>query len=184
VGVLDDTFTHQLAHSGRVRRYHTWAVHHQQTVGEHCWQVSRVYTAIFGRPEADVAHYIAHHDSAELVVGDPPFPIKARNPILKAAYDSLETIALQELGVALPALSPRERARVKLCDLVEMHEFGLLEVEMGNRHAREVVDNTLAAIHKIIGAPGPANTPDALDNSAVAIYLGKVRSHHLRIMAR
>ena len=171
----DDHYTHQLSHAGRVRRYHTWAVHHQQTVGEHSWQVARVYTAIFGVPTAEVAHYVAHHDSAELIVGDPPFPVKATTPALKAAYDSLEWIAVQELGLKLPQLDERERRRVKVCDLVEMMEFGMCELEMGNRHAAAIVRNTGAALGTVPIYPE--------DVRALESYVEVVRARHSRIMS-
>lgn len=130
--------------AGQVKRYACWPTLTTQTTGEHSWQVLRIYIEIFGPPSPDVTVYIVHHDSAELVVGDPPFPLKAQNADLKQIYDRLEDAAMMEMrGEALPVLSDEERARVKICDLLEMWEFGLQERMMGNRYAQPIIDDTL-----------------------------------------
>lgn len=142
-----DDYTDVHRHAGRVKRYHTWAVHHQQTVGEHSWQVARVYRALWVTPDDDgmsvvVYRYILDHDTAELVVGDPPFPVKANDPTLKASYDRLETAGLTKIGVSLPHLAPKFLAMIKIADLVEMMEFGMTEREMGNLLAVPIVVRT------------------------------------------
>ncbi len=137
--------------AGQVKRYATWPVIHQQSTGEHSWQVLRIYIEIFGAPSPEVCVYIVHHDSAELAVGDPPFPLKSQNADLKKIYDRLEVGALMEMrGEALPDLSSDERMKIKVCDLLEMWEFGQQELRMGNRYAQPIVDDTIAAANKII----------------------------------
>lgn len=140
--------------AGQVKRYATWPVLHQQSTGEHSWQVLRIYIEIFGAPSPEVTTYIVHHDSAELKVGDPPFPLKANNPDLKAIYDRLEDEAMLEMrGEALPGLPPEEKTRIKICDLLEMWEFGEQEQMMGNRYAEPIIDDTLKTVRNMIGAP-------------------------------
>lgn len=137
--------------AGQVKRYSTWPVLHTQSTGEHSWQVLRIYIEIFGAPSPDVTIYIVHHDSAELVVGDPPFPLKSKNQDLKDIYDRLEADAIQEMrGECLPVLSSDERTMVKVCDLLEMWEFGQQELRMGNSYAQPIVDDTRTAVNKII----------------------------------
>lgn len=143
--VTDDAY-----HAGRVKRYHTWAVHHQQTVGEHCWQVALVYEQIWGAPSAEVERWIRHHDTTELVVGDPPFPVKANSPALKAEYDRMEQGAQDRLGIVVMELNDRDRARVKVCDLLEMMRFGMMEREMGNLLAVPIVVRTAAAAMNLV----------------------------------
>jgi hypothetical protein len=117
--------------------------------------VLRIYIEIFGAPIPDVTTYIVHHDSAELAVGDPPFPLKARNPDLKVIYDRLEDAAMLEMrGEALPVLSHAEKARIKICDLLEMWEFGLQERMMGNRYAQPIVEDTRRTVIDMINASG------------------------------
>jgi hypothetical protein len=139
--------------AGQVRRYHTWPVLHQQTVGEHSWQILRIYWQVFGPPPPEVTTYILWHDAGELVVGDPPFPVKAHSPILKAEYDRLEHMAVLTMGgpdldAVVEALS-YWRARIKAADLLEMAEFGAHELALGNTYGRPIVDDTLEAVRRI-----------------------------------
>ena len=141
--------------AGQVARYSTWPTLTQQSTGEHSWQVLRVYIEIFGAPPPEVTEYIVHHDSAELVVGDPPFPMKAENPDLKEIYERLELRAIVEMrGAKLPVLTTEQAVRVKLCDLLEMWEFGLHEERMGNRYAAPIISDTHAAIWGILNTRG------------------------------
>lgn len=128
--------------AGQVTRYHTWPVHHRQTVGEHTWQVMRIYYQIFGPPSALVFTKLIWDDAGELVTGDLPFPIKARNPGLKAIMDSLEEQAVEGMGGnPRPGVSDVEKRRVKTCDLIDMLEYGLHELDLGNKYAQPIVDD-------------------------------------------
>lgn len=153
-------------------RYHTWPVIRQQSIGEHTWQCLRLYREVWGPLPTAVADYLLYHDAGELVVGDPPFPLKAQNPELKEIYDGLEKKALAGMGGALPPLYPEEKLRVKFVDLLEMFEFGLTEMEMGNRLAEPIVVGTKDALcHQLERMP--------LQDSAVgAAYVRKVEEFY------
>jgi 5'-deoxynucleotidase YfbR-like HD superfamily hydrolase len=170
-----DFYTSEVSNAGRVVRYHTWATVHKQTVGEACWQVALVYERIFGPPSAEVERYIRHHDTAELVVGDPPFPVKARNTMLKDEYDRLEVGALVMLGISLPVLTPKERSRVKVADLLEMMVFGMFEVQMGNKHAVPIVERTEVAATEVA-----KQIPEDLE--AVRRFVDDQWSRHRRVL--
>lgn len=126
--------------AGQVRRYHTWPQHHHQTNGEHTWQVMRLLVMIFGTPRAEVLVYAVKHDMAEIKVGDPPYPIKAHNPALKAEMDRLEGAHFEAVGIQLPDLTPEEKVLFKFCDLLDCVEHARYELLMGNRHMRGVFD--------------------------------------------
>lgn len=133
--------------AGQVRRYHTHPVLRQQTVAEHSWQVARVFRELF--PEAwciEVADWIHQHDVPEIGTGDPPFPLKARYPELKAIYMEIESEVSESLGLVWPELTPRQRLLIKICDLLEMWEFGQEEMMMGNRYAEPIVRGTASAV--------------------------------------
>lgn len=137
--------------AGRVERYHTWPTICHQTVGEHTWQILRLYCQIFGPPAPAVTEAIVWHDAGELVTGDPPFPVKARNPVLKAEFDRIEAEAVVAMGGVTPHLYDGEdRVRIKCCELLEMHEYGRHEVLMGNRYAEPIVEDTLAALEELV----------------------------------
>src|ERR1043166_2928788 len=92
--------------AGQVTRYHTWPVHRQQSVGEHTWQVLRIYQQIWGSVEPEVTNYILWHDAGELVTGDPPFPFKRENPQFKESYRLAEGRAVHNMGGYVQWLRP------------------------------------------------------------------------------
>jgi 5'-deoxynucleotidase YfbR-like HD superfamily hydrolase len=131
--------------AARVKRYHSWPTHHQQTVGEHSARVATIYVEVFGLPRAEVLYRILHHDSGELFAGDPPFPVKQKYPHYKRGHSDAEEEGLRQLSVELPELAEWELWRVKVADLLEMHEFGVVEMDMGNRYAEPIVCDTRQA---------------------------------------
>ena len=130
--------------SGQVMRYHTWPTLTQQSTGEHSWQVLRIYTEMFGPPSSAVAVYILYHDSGELHTGDLPFPAKRNSSVLKEECTRIEEAAIRKMtGGSMPELTREEGLKVKICDLVEMNEFGAHEVRLGNQYAVPIVEDTL-----------------------------------------
>lgn len=161
-----------LRHAGGVKRYHTWPTTQTQTVADHTYHVIRIYSEIFGPPSWDVLHYLIYHDSPEVVSGDPPFPIKRDNPDLKAAYDKLDDKFYEEMFGGNPAehLSHVERVRAKVADLLEMWEFGMVDLRMGNTYADLIVTRTLAGALSL--AEQKLSTEDT---SSICEYVEKSR---------
>ena len=139
--------------AGQVERYHTWPVHREQSTGEHTWQVMRIWWQIWGPLSAWESTYLLWHDAGELVTGDLPFPVKSLNPKLKHTLDLLEAEAVEAMG-GPPSrrleLSVVDVRRAKVCDLLEMWEFGLAEQGMGNSYAQPIVEDTLKAARKLL----------------------------------
>lgn len=137
---------------GEVHRYHTWPTIRTQTVADHTFNVIRIYWHLFGSVPAEVTAYLIFHDIPEMVVGDPPHPIKLHNPPLKAIYDDLEGAALAEMlgeGEAMDVLTSvtdEERVRMKACDLLEMAEFAAIEIGLGNKFANAIIVKVFAAL--------------------------------------
>lgn len=142
---LSITTSQRLA--GSVLRYHTWPTLQQQTVADHSFHVLRIYAAMFGPPPEEVTWYILWHDLGEIATGDIPFPVKSQNWELKDTLDNLERDACESMGKPETGLltDHTQRRRIKICDLIEMHEFGRVEVAMGNTLAQPVVDDTYQA---------------------------------------
>jgi hypothetical protein len=157
--------------AGQVIRFHTWPVHHRQTVGEHTWQVMRIYYQIWGPLPTELTTYFIWHDAGELFTGDIPFPVKRDNPDLKRIMDVLEDIAVEAMLGGKPhnRLANGLQLRAKACDLIDMHEAGMAEVIMGNQFAQPIVDDTFAALEKLPLSPE--------DGNAVFKYLAKERIH-------
>jgi hypothetical protein len=136
--------------AGQVKRYHTWPVHREQSVGEHTWQLMRIWLQIFGELLPIETKQLLWHDAGELVTGDPPFPIKAQNPSLKELYEVLDRDALVRMsaGPQIPK-TVQTKVRAKVCDLVEMYEFGVIELLMGNRLAQPIIKDTHDAVLRL-----------------------------------
>lgn len=127
--------------AGEVKRYHTWPCLQVQTVASHTWHVMRIYWQLFGPMPPVVSTHLLWHDAGELRAGDLPFPVKANNPKLKAEIERLELDTLAGMQVKLPPLSEREKVRCKLCDLLEMYDFGLVERALGNSMSAPIIDD-------------------------------------------
>jgi hypothetical protein len=140
---------HNPRYAGSVMRYHTWMTHQRQTVGEHTWQCLRIWDEIWGPPNAYITTYFIWHDAGELVTGDLPFPVKANNDILKHTMNTLETEAVKNMGGMFPNITAEEKLRAKACDLIDMHEFGRVELLMGNQFAHPIIADTFAALEKL-----------------------------------
>lgn len=134
-----------------VKRYHTWPTIQQQTVADHTCQLLRIYAEIFGPPEAEVTMYILEHDMEELHTGDLPYPVKVRYPGVREALRPVEEDARHMLGTSKRQLWEELHKRVKVCDLLEMHEFGQVEVALGNRLAEPIVTHTGSAAIELAG---------------------------------
>jgi 5'-deoxynucleotidase YfbR-like HD superfamily hydrolase len=115
----------------------------EQTVGHHCWRVTCIFVEVFGLPRAEVLYYCLHHDSGELYAGDLPYGIKKQIPELKEGMEKAEGIGLKQLELRLPELTKAERIQVKLCDLLEMHETGEHELNLGNKYAEAIMKDTM-----------------------------------------
>lgn len=133
--------------AGCVLRYHTWPHVRSQSNAEHSWQVARLLLAIWPDAPRNVIVYCLTHDVGEVGTGDAPFPIKRDNPDLKKIMDRIEKST--HLGMCIPwnlphpgALSALEAIVFKIADMLDMWEWGLQEIMLGNRFADLAVQRT------------------------------------------
>lgn len=136
--------------AGEVERYHTWPVHRRQSVGEHTWQIMRIYFQIWGPLPSHIPTFMIWHDAGELVTGDLPFPIKKRNVELGNVMSELEAKAVRAMvGASFEGIvTEYELDRIKVCDLIEMWEFGVVESSLGNQMAQPIIDDIKVALHQ------------------------------------
>jgi 5'-deoxynucleotidase YfbR-like HD superfamily hydrolase len=139
-----------IAMAGRVNRYHTWPVIRPQSVGEHTHRVMLIYLQLFGIPRAEVLVYILQHDLGEIFAGDTPFYAKRKVPALKEAVNVAEIEGLDKLGLCQPALTPEEWKQFKIADLLEMYEYGQIELRMGNQYGDIVSRNIIVALEDML----------------------------------
>jgi len=121
--------------AGQVVRWHTWPTLRKPNVAEHQCRVAQIYCEVFGIPRAEVLYYCLHHDMGEQFAGDVPFGGKHRVEGYGEAVNTAEMLGLEQQGITLPELTSVEWSRFKVCDLLEMYEFSLHELTMGNQYA-------------------------------------------------
>ena len=137
--------------AGDVKRYHAHPCIHPQDVGNHTWNVMRIMTTIWPNCPRELLLYAIYHDITEGVVGDIPYPTKLSSPKMKALCDMLEEEAYMNMkegwGVPeLPKLTPEQKEFFKACELVEFFEYAANEFNMGNTHARIIVQRVVPRI--------------------------------------
>ena len=147
VKYIDNNAT--IRNAGDVIRYHTRKVIHRQDVGNHSWNVARIYTERYGIPRGEVYAYIIYHDVAEVVTGDIPFQIKRNVPEMKAACNQAELYAENSLKTPVFELTNLEHHQVKVCDLLEMREYAEIEVAYGNSYAIDIIQNIDTALREM-----------------------------------
>lgn len=151
--------------AGNVKRYSTWPTIQQQTVGGHSFNCLLIWLRLYGPPAPRVTEYFLWHDLGELVLGDLPFPVKAKNPDLKKACDEVEKAAVKEMGGPDFELTDLLKIRMKLVDLLEMYTFGTLELVMGNKFGQPIVDDIGKAVLELVKKLPPE------DRKAIAAYV-------------
>lgn len=167
-------------HAGLVRRYHAWSMHQSQSVGEHSWQMWRIYRLLWGVPPAAVAELIMTHDAGEIGTGDMPLYAKRDDPLLKERMDIAEVRAQQNNGlVATMETTERQKWRVKATDLIEGLEHCLVEIQRGNQFAVPAQQNYTRAL----SAHLEKLERDHEDRLIVRAHCRGLEGYHIRIMA-
>ncbi len=142
-------------HAGQVLRYHTWPVHRQQSVAEHSWQIARIMVTIWPEcPRMLLLHAITH-DVGEMA-GDVPYPFKRNNPELKHQMSRVEEQVHRSMTTHWKLPPPPEMPEMyhqffKLCEYIEMWEYGLQEQNMGNQYGTIVATRMQLAACTMIG---------------------------------
>jgi hypothetical protein len=142
---------------GEVMRYHTWKRLRDQSVGEHTWQILRILLTVWPGAPRRVMIYTIVHDMGEMY-GDISYPFKKLIPQLKTGATAAEAHVIAEMRKVLGVprhnhLSPYEIAVFKLCEYIEMWEYGLNEQGLGNKYAELVSQRCMveigAFLHKL-----------------------------------
>lgn len=173
--------------AGEIRRYHTWSVNRDQSVGEHSWQIMRIMLAVWPRCPRRLLIHAVIHDMPESA-GDIPYPFKLLFPDLKKAMTHAETHVSSEQmkngRPEIPRLSPYEHLVFKLCEWVEMWEFGLHEFNMGNKYAQLLIDRMQPEIAAgLLRLEGQhfADTQDARQHPGIATALRKYMKRRMEM---
>lgn len=126
-----------------VRRYHTVATVHEETVGHHSHGVALLCLQLDPQASRELLYAALVHDLAEQHTGDIPSPTK-RSLELSGMLDKLESsLIFAHLG-ARPELSPAEQRTLKLADIAQGALKCVREIELGNARMRAVYDRYMA----------------------------------------
>ena len=108
--------------SGFVTRYHANPDVPAETLAEHHCRTAQILCAIT-KPSADLLRYALHHDCAELIVGDLPWPFKRAHPDVASLHADIEAKVLTEMCGSFN-LTDREARFAKLADRLAAHLYG------------------------------------------------------------
>jgi hypothetical protein len=138
----------------QVQRYHTWPVVRQQSVGEHSAQVARIMLSIDPECSRRLLVHAIVHDVGEMA-GDLPWPVKKNDEVLKDHMDAAEQTIRVAMGKKwnnplCTIMTQFECTFFKMCESIEMWEYALHEMNLGNRYAAVVADRMLAAANRFM----------------------------------
>jgi 5'-deoxynucleotidase YfbR-like HD superfamily hydrolase len=153
LGLVDECVRIDTRLAGQLKRYHTWPTTGHQTGAEHSWNIIRIYLSVVGE-EID-PHIIRHamfHDIGEHFTGDLPFPVKANNPIIKEQIDFLEHRSMcTQLDYwntfYQVRLTDADKKLFKQIEVLEMAEFGMDQMNLGNNHGFIIADRCLQFVY-------------------------------------
>lgn len=149
--------------AGQVPRYHTWPHLRGQSIAEHSWQVVRIIWAIMPDAPMVLVKQAVFHDIGEVGTGDPPYPVKAKNPVLKKEMDRLERDFWLQMCLPWGVPAPQNLAThaegdltvvLKIAEWIDCWEWALHELSLGNRHAQLVRERAHGQIYAITGGDG------------------------------
>lgn len=134
-----------------VKRYHTWPITGDQTVGNHTARVMMIIDFLTdGRPSVSLLRAALYHDAAEFALGDLPSPIKWKYPELSKLVQRIEHDFDEHNGI-LVELSSEEMLLLKTADILELMAFAKDQERLGNQNATRIYRNGLNYVYTLYG---------------------------------
>lgn len=126
-----------------VKRFHTTRRIQGETVGHHSANVCAILLRLYPNISRDLLVAALVHDLPEQVTGDIPAPAKWGDLILRDCLYDAETEFINDNDIPDPELTPQELSMLKIADMTDLVLSCLEEINMGNKHARELLNNGL-----------------------------------------
>ena len=164
---------HFFAYMARMKLIKRWSLMKsvsEENIAEHSAQVAQIAHALAliknqrfgGTLNADrVAVLALYHESAEVLTGDLPTPIKYYNPAIRRAYKDIESVANEKLLTMLPQElveeyrplvcadeSAYEYRLVKAADKLSAYIKCIEEIRSGNREFAKAEETLRAEIER------------------------------------
>lgn len=177
---LDPTYDPRVA--GDITRYHSWPRIKEQTVASHTWQTIRILLTIWPDCPRKLIIHAMFHDIGEMY-GDIQWPWKHRVPELKEGSKKAEEMIhakMTELWDIPPpvVLTAYEHEVFKICENLEMWEWALFEINLGNKFALIVAQRMMNAVS------GGVNGIDVPPNGYPDVVPAITRYIHKRMMLK
>lgn len=141
----------QMADGGAVTRYHTRRMLVPQCNAAHQWGVAMVLWAAGVANDRLLAAALTH-DVHEYATGDSPANAKWANPALTQVLHDMAEQFNGEYGLNSIKLSGEEQLLLRWADLFELVHHAIVEVRMGNSYAREIINNGVSAMRKLLNS--------------------------------
>lgn len=140
--------------SGFVTRYHARPEVHAETLAEHHARVAQILCELhFPRlPSAELLFAALHHDVAELIVGDLPYPFKAAQPEMAEAHAEEEGRQLNRILRRGFGLGSRDMAELKLADRIAAYLYAMPQDRDNPEWAEERTE--IAEVAQALGLAG------------------------------
>lgn len=120
--------------AGQVQRTHTRLHHGSYSNAEHSWHCVMLLLQLHPRPPIQLIEAVLTHDVGERWLGDTPRPTKDGAPIVKAAIDRTEELALKHVGLdASYSLDGEELAWLRAIDSLELLHWCYDQLSLGNQ---------------------------------------------------
>lgn len=134
--------------AGMVTRYHTNPVLRKQPISDHVYNMMRIWYLIWGPLPSNISTNMLWHDSGELVTSDISHQTKKEiSPDALNQIKELECKAVKAMGgPEHEQVSEYEAIKIKICDLLEMLEFGILEEAFGCHFGRSIIHAAYTAL--------------------------------------
>lgn len=135
-GLNKEKILEDLLESSNIKRYHTFPILGEQTVGTHTHRVMIILHWLGAN--ANTMFAALYHDSAELATGDMPATTKWENPLLAEQMTVVEMNWEEEHQVVIP-LDTEEYRLLKTADMMELVMFAREQMMLGNKNAQRLL---------------------------------------------
>lgn len=161
----------------QLTRYHSWPRIRDQSNGEHSCQIMRILLTVWPDCSRRMLVHAVTHDMGEMA-GDIQYPYKEKFPELRPIVERIESSVKQTMHetIGMPnsaQLSEYERLVFKLCEWIEVWEYGLHEMGLGNRYARIVAQRGILGASAIMQDLGNCRGDETDVRPAVKRYVDK-----------
>lgn len=134
----------ELRRAAGVKRYHTFPIIGEQTVGHHTLNMLVMLFLLHPEPDIELVKAIVLHDFAEHILGDAPSPGLRQHSLYRRVYEIAQSKILPRYKPLQSELTQGERHWLDALDRLEAYFFAHDQYQLGNKNALEILFNLVA----------------------------------------